>query len=325
MAVTIKDIARLAKVHHSTVVRVLNSTPTEKISKDVSEKILAIAKKIGYRKNVRASMFKRGAKDIGVFVGLKSESLCSNPLYQQIVSHLLVAAGRKGKRLVYCNLPPATGADSIPEEIDDSLYSGLVVLGGDYPSYIDEFAGRIPVLQLFRVKPSKTIYQLVIDNDQASELILKYYQVHGIKRPLLLYSPDIGIVMEKVENLLAASKKYKHAVKIEAHVLTGRDGEMLFSGEYDIKRKNFFTSYDSLLGFTGGTYRLYAEIIKHGIELPPGYPFIVYDNLPFYRQLFPELIAIGVDYAKLAERILSFFELKEKNKINYMDVEMFTN
>ena len=51
--VTIKDIAKLANVSRGTVDRVINNRG--KVSKDVEEKIIKIAKELGYRKNILAS------------------------------------------------------------------------------------------------------------------------------------------------------------------------------------------------------------------------------------------------------------------------------
>ncbi len=55
MAVTLKDIAKTVGVGKSTVSRVLNGTPNPiKISEDTSQKILHIAKKMGYQPNAAA-------------------------------------------------------------------------------------------------------------------------------------------------------------------------------------------------------------------------------------------------------------------------------
>lgn len=51
MSLSIKDLGRLAGVHPSTVARVLNGDPRQRVSDDVREKILALAAEYGYRPN----------------------------------------------------------------------------------------------------------------------------------------------------------------------------------------------------------------------------------------------------------------------------------
>ncbi|MGZ3675318.1 MAG: LacI family DNA-binding transcriptional regulator [Ktedonobacterales bacterium] len=51
MSLSIKDLGRLAGVHPSTVARVLNGDPRQRVSDDVREKILELAAEHGYRTN----------------------------------------------------------------------------------------------------------------------------------------------------------------------------------------------------------------------------------------------------------------------------------
>ncbi len=51
MSLSIKDLGRLAGVHPSTVARVLNGDPRQRVSDDVRARILALAAEYGYRPN----------------------------------------------------------------------------------------------------------------------------------------------------------------------------------------------------------------------------------------------------------------------------------
>ena len=61
MAVTLKALARLAGVHPSTVARVLNGDPQQRVSEEVRERIIALSEEHGYRPNrlARALRLKR--------------------------------------------------------------------------------------------------------------------------------------------------------------------------------------------------------------------------------------------------------------------------
>ena len=61
MALTLKDLARLAGVHPSTVARVLNGDPRQRVSAEVRERIVVLARQHGYQPNrlARALRLKR--------------------------------------------------------------------------------------------------------------------------------------------------------------------------------------------------------------------------------------------------------------------------
>jgi LacI family transcriptional regulator len=61
MAVTLKGLARLAGVHPSTVARVLNGDPQQRVSEELRERIVALAGELGYQPNhlARALRLKR--------------------------------------------------------------------------------------------------------------------------------------------------------------------------------------------------------------------------------------------------------------------------
>src|SRR5579875_2543419 len=61
MATTLKALARLAGVHPSTVARVLNGDPQQRVSPEVRERIVALARDHGYQPNrlARALRLKR--------------------------------------------------------------------------------------------------------------------------------------------------------------------------------------------------------------------------------------------------------------------------
>ena len=61
MAPTLKDVARLAKVHPSTVARVLSGDPRQRVSAEVRDRIVTLAREQGYQPNrlARALRLKR--------------------------------------------------------------------------------------------------------------------------------------------------------------------------------------------------------------------------------------------------------------------------
>ena len=67
--VTIRDVANLVDVHHSTVSRALSSTKRDQISPAMVEKVEKAAEKLGYYPNILASSLKQNRSfAIGVLI-----------------------------------------------------------------------------------------------------------------------------------------------------------------------------------------------------------------------------------------------------------------
>lgn len=80
--ITIKDIAKLAGVSYSTVSKALNDDP--RIKPATKQKVLAVAEKHQYRKNMLARQLSTGRSNI---IGFVLDEL-SNPLFSNISGRL---------------------------------------------------------------------------------------------------------------------------------------------------------------------------------------------------------------------------------------------
>jgi len=99
--VTMKDIAEKAGVSVNTVSRVLNNKPD--ISKQTREKILRIAKELGYIKNITASSLRSNQTKI---VGVILEDI-TNLFFAEVMKGMEAAARKYGYQLLLMN----TGTD----------------------------------------------------------------------------------------------------------------------------------------------------------------------------------------------------------------------
>ncbi|MBW2056900.1 MAG: LacI family DNA-binding transcriptional regulator [Deltaproteobacteria bacterium] len=94
---TIKDIARLARVSHTTVSRALNDRP--RVSRRTRDRILAIAKKLNYRPNVAARSLKvRRTKTLGLVI-----TTIINPFYPELAQGIENTAREMGYNIILCS------------------------------------------------------------------------------------------------------------------------------------------------------------------------------------------------------------------------------
>lgn len=92
--ITIKDIAKLAGVSYSTVSKALNDDP--RIKPATKQKVLAVAEKHQYRKNMLARQLSTGRSNI---IGFVLDEL-SNPLFSNISGSLHTELKKRGYQMI---------------------------------------------------------------------------------------------------------------------------------------------------------------------------------------------------------------------------------
>lgn len=99
MATTLKDIAREAGVHFSTVSRILRGIDTIQVSNETREKVLAIAKELNYRPNQLARAFRlKKTCSIGLVI-----PDISNSFFAEIAKSIEMASYNTGYNVMVCN------------------------------------------------------------------------------------------------------------------------------------------------------------------------------------------------------------------------------
>lgn len=94
--VTIKDIARLANVSHTTVSRALNNK--KRIKNETKERILTIAKQLNYRPNLLAkSLIEKKTKTLGLVI-----TNIENPFYNELAYSIESTARSLGYSIIFC-------------------------------------------------------------------------------------------------------------------------------------------------------------------------------------------------------------------------------
>lgn len=94
---TIKDIARLARVSHTTVSRALNDRP--RVSRKTRNRIRAIARKLNYQPNVAARSLKvKRTKTLGLVI-----TTIINPFYPELAQAIEHTTREMGYNIILCS------------------------------------------------------------------------------------------------------------------------------------------------------------------------------------------------------------------------------
>ncbi len=95
--VTIKDIARIANVSHTTVARALNNK--SRIRNETKEKILSIAKELNYQPNfIARSLVMKRTKTLGLVI-----TNIANPFYTELAQGIESTTRGLGYNIIFCS------------------------------------------------------------------------------------------------------------------------------------------------------------------------------------------------------------------------------
>ncbi|MDQ0876687.1 DNA-binding LacI/PurR family transcriptional regulator [Paenibacillus sp. V4I3] len=182
MSVTIKDIAKLAGVSHTTVSRALNNSPL--IQEETKERIRIIAEQMDYTPNYSAkSLVLDRSYNLGLFFTTLSKGTSAGFFYEAIRGVNSVIQDRY--QLIVKGIDDYTSFHSITRK----SFDGIVVVSqsDDDQAIIDHIASKgIPQVVLNRPVETSGVLNVLSDEEQGAFLAASYLIEQGHKRIALV-------------------------------------------------------------------------------------------------------------------------------------------
>jgi DNA-binding LacI/PurR family transcriptional regulator len=176
---SIKDIARLAHVSHSTVSRALKSSSL--IAPETAARVKRIAREVGYRPSaVARGLVTRRTMMIGVVV-----TAVSDPFISEVVGGIEDTARRAG----YSVYLAESGADperetGVVRSFAERRVDGIVVtasrVGALYTPLLEEMG--VPIVLVNNQHPGEFVHSVIIENVEGSRLVTDYLLGLGHRR-----------------------------------------------------------------------------------------------------------------------------------------------
>lgn len=222
MSVTIKDIAKLLNVSHTTVSRSLNDSPL--ISKKTKDKVKEVAKKYNYRPNVSArSLVLSKSYNIGLFFSTLKTGTTANFFLSSVREINSIIKGRY-------NLAVEVIEDLVDfQQINIRNFDGIIVMSQSPND--DEFLAHviraeIPLVVLNREVIGQKVTTVLSDDLAGAYSITRHIIEQGHK--------DIAIIEGKLE--FRSTYKRKQGF-INAHNEAGLEFKECYSfiGNYDLE------------------------------------------------------------------------------------------
>ena len=128
MAITIKDVAKLANVSPSTVSRVISKSP--RISDSTKAAVSAAMEELNYKPNAIArNLANASTKTLGMIIPNKAENLFKNPFFIQAMRGISIYAQKKNYKIMFnYSSNPEDELNFVKEFVNSKWVDGIVLL-----------------------------------------------------------------------------------------------------------------------------------------------------------------------------------------------------
>lgn len=128
MAITIKDVAKLANVSSSTVSRVISQSP--RISEATKQLVYAAMEEVKYKPNAIArNLANASTKTLGLIIPNQDENLFKNPFFIQAMRGISIYAQKKNYKIMFnYGASPEEELKFVHEFVNSKWVDGIILL-----------------------------------------------------------------------------------------------------------------------------------------------------------------------------------------------------
>ena len=292
--ITIKDIAHMANVSHTTVSRALNDK--SRIRNETKEKILSIARDLNYRPDfIARSLVMKRTKTLGLVI-----TTISNPFYIELAQGIEATAIGLGYNIILCS----THQDlSVEKQYVDMLRSkgvdGIILTSahlGD-PNIVALAEESFPIVLVNR----RTYHSLVkekVDYVGVNNILGGFLAVEHLIR---LGHRQIGVIGGSAESSVALERLEGGKKALQAYNLEQRDdyfweGDFLKESGYRGGKRFLEMAEPPTAIFATNDYMAlgtYQAIVERGLRIPEDIALVGFNDIEFTGMKGIELTTIG--------------------------------
>ncbi len=291
---TLKDVAKAAGVHLSTVSRALNPRTEHRLTPEVVAQIRAISRQLDYRPNAAAhSLRTNRTRTIGIVV-----PDITNPVFPPIIRGIEDALAKRGYLAILANTDGHLAQEA---EIADLLRArgvdGLILASVERE---DEAVSRLaadglPIVTVNRRMDDPAVSSVVNDEDAGIMEVLRHLASLGHRRVANVAGPQ---AMSTGVARYQAFERHRRAFKLDddptlvAFAAGFNEEEGYAQTETIWKRRSDFTAIvcanDRL------AIGAIAALREHGLECPHDVSVTGYNDMPLVDRLSPALTTVRI-------------------------------
>ena len=301
--VTIKDIAHIAGVHHTTVSLALRNSKA--LKKETKEKIQAIAVEMGYRANLLAQGFRnRRSNTIGILV-----PSIQHHFFAKFISEISELANQTEYSVMVfqSNEKLATEKRNIEAMIDNRVAGVIASVSKetiDGSSFSSFYRENIPVVFFDRIPVNARGAKVMVNNFQGALDAVNLFIENGKKRiAFITGSSHVNVYHDRLEG-------YKQAILnnncLFCSELLIEGGFLLEDGMKGAKHLMSLTNRPDAILAVGDDVAIGAiKYLKSiGVKVPEDIAVIGFDNDPMGIAIEPELTTVEQPVNLMADRAL---------------------
>ena len=313
--VTIRDVAREAGVSVTLVSFVMNAKMGKDgrldcpVNPDTAERVLQVAKRLGYRRNNAAASLRSGrSHSIAVIV-----SDIANPFYAEICRNIENIAYKDGYTVIFASSEESPQKLShLVETMVGYNVEGLIVapcLGGRH-TLTRSLSIGIPTVLIDRDMPGEEFGRVLIDNVDAGKMATKYLIHQGFgKIEMLTYKSGVTSLTDRETGYGLAMEEAGLKDEIRIHKID-YEAEAAKKDAIDVFRD---AARRGVEAFILPTKRIamygFNALNVLGLSMPKDFSFVCFDESDVYelnKPVVPHIIQ------PLSEIAFKSFELLQK-------------
>lgn len=316
--VTVRDVARYAKVSVGTVSNVFNDPSMVKPS--TKKRVLEAIEATGFVRNTAASQLRGGSSKVVGIVILDS----SNPFFTELMRGAEDTLRQHGYILIACSTNKSSNWQSqYLRLLEEHRVEGILITPADDDiKSLEKLRDRgIPVVLLDREAGLSKLCSVTVDDIKGGQLAMSHLLETGHRKIIIVNGPSsIRQCYNRKLGLKKAIENFKHVESVEllelpVPSLTIAAGEQIAK---DIIYQEGFTAI--MCGNDLIAIGILRTLIAHDVAVPDRFSIIGYDDITFASMLSPSLTSIhqpqydlGVAAANLLLEELSDTNHKHKD------------
>ena len=289
---TIRDIADLVGVHHSTVSRALDTEQRRKISPKVVREVEKAAQKLGYTPNLAASALRRNRSfAVGVLV-----PDITNPVFPPIIRGIQDVAEGEGYTVIISNTDDSRLKEkSAVQMMQGRAIEGMIIATAqlDDPTVDACIKNKLPLVMVNRTVQQSGVNAVIVDFDHGVRIALDHLRELGHTKIVHVAGP------------LGTSTGQTRAQAFAAYMkLHDLDGSMIESTEkYTIEEgrracESLLAKGKEFTAILAGNDLLALGCIdvlqERGITVPEAVSVIGGNDMPMLSRMVPALTSIRI-------------------------------
>ncbi|NWF91560.1 MAG: LacI family DNA-binding transcriptional regulator [Syntrophaceae bacterium] len=292
--ITIKDIARMANVSHTTVSRALNNK--SRIRTETKERILSIARELNYQPDfIARSLVMRRTKTLGLVI-----TTIANPFYTELAQGIETTARGLGYNIILCStqndlLNEKQYIDMLRSKGVDGIIFTSAQLGD--PNICALAEEGFPIILVNRRTYHPVVKERVdyvgVDNTLGGFLAVEHLVRLGHKRiGMIGGSSESSVGFERLEGGKRAFETYQIEKRDEYFV----EGDFLKESGYQGARRFLKMAEPPTAIFATNDYMAlgaYQAILEEGVKIPEEMALVGFNDIEFTSMKGIELTTIG--------------------------------